>query len=210
MGADISRVRFDPLRRLRGRRAPAGQAAARRRLQRVRRAARPAAARGDVRPHLVRPRPRPRGRRVGAAPDARRRSASRHPAASSRSAAAGCTSTACSPRTTATPPNGFDPLLSRAHRHGRHAVRQAAVLADAGPAAGRRAAPRLPRRLAARGHRPRGSRPRRDRGRRRHDRAHADRVAGARCCRTSATRRARPTTTRSPAGSTRSRRPPGG
>ena len=38
------------------------------------------------------------------------------------------------------PPLGFDPLLSRAHRHRRHAVREAAVLADARPrcrAAGR-------------------------------------------------------------------------
>ena len=70
----------------------------------------------------------------------------------SRSAAAGCTSTGCSPRTTASTPPGFDPLLSERTGHGRHAVRQAAVLADARSAAGRRPAPRLPRRLGARGH----------------------------------------------------------
>src|SRR3954470_24190938 len=66
----------------------------------------------------------------------------------------------------ATSPSGFDPLLRertgaadalrpaarRADRHRRPAVRPAAVLADARPAAGRWAAPRLPRRVAARGH----------------------------------------------------------
>ena len=100
------------------------------------------------------------------------------------------------------------PAAPRAHRHGGHAVRQAAVLADARRAAGRRAAPRLPRRLAARGDarsRIRTS----SRSRSASTRPPARRPCGrCACCRTPATRPASRTTTRSRSGSTRSRRPP--
>ena len=65
MGADLSRVRFDPLRDFAGVVLQQGRAAARRRLQRARRDPRPAPAGGDRRPHVVRPRPRPRRRRRG-------------------------------------------------------------------------------------------------------------------------------------------------
>ena len=82
MGADISRVRFDPLRDFAGVVLQQGRllldadfneyvALLDRRLRAE-----------TVRPHLVRPRPRPGRRGVGAAADARRASASRRRAAS--------------------------------------------------------------------------------------------------------------------------------
>ena len=131
-----------------------------------------------MRPHIVRARPQSRRRRVGAPadaerlpgrrlgwrthgrprPDVRRRPARREPRCRA---------------------DDLRPAALREHRHGRPAVRPAAVLADARPAAQRRTAPRVPRCLAPRGHLPRGARARRNRRRRRHHSAHADGVAGA-------------------------------
>ena len=202
MGADVSRVRFDPLRDFAGVVLQQGRLLLDARLQRVRRAPRPAAAGGDVRPHLVRPRPRPRRRRVGAAPDARRvprhglrrrahdrprphvrrRAAGREPRRRRRSGSTRCSPSRPAPSTRRTTQQPYWPTPD--------------------PLPDRRPAPRLPRRLAARGHvasrirtwsrsrsastRPRARRPRGRCG----------------CCRTSATRPAPPTTRTSPAGST--------
>ena len=95
------------------------------------------------------------------------------------------------------------PAARRADGHGRHALRRSSRTGrtpDALPV--RRAAPRLPRRLAARGHPPGGPGPRRGGGRRRHDRPLADRLAGPAAARTRRRRLRLRTTTRSPAGST--------
>jgi hypothetical protein len=118
----------------------------------------------------------------------------RRAAADGRSRAA-CTSTGCSPRTTASARRRLDPLLSErtgtadtpydSSRTGRRPTR-----------CRRRHAPRVPRRLAARGHVPRGSRPRRGRRRRRHDRA-LQTAWQVRLLPNAATRAAPPTTTTS-------------
>ena len=195
MGADVSRVRFDPLSDFAGVVLQQGRLLLDADFNELRRAARPPPARGDV--DLTRsarpghagvawvPRQTPDGFRVtpsgGALTIGRGR----------------CTSTGCSPRTTARAATASTRCSRSAPARPTRRTTSSRTGRRPTPLPTSGTAPRLPRRLAARGHAPRGSGPRRDRGRRRHDRAHADRVAGAAARRTPATRPARPTTTRS-------------
>ena len=202
MGADVSRVRFDPLRDFAGVVLQQGRLLLDADFNELRRAARPAAARGDVRPHVVRPRPRPGGRGVGAAPDARRlprhgrrraahdrprahvrrRPARREPrqrAARVRPAAlASATGTADTPYDKQPYWPTPDPLPTGTDRTSRTST---SGIARSRPS-------RIP--ISSRSQ---SASTRRRAGRR------SGRCA---CCRTPATPRARPTTTRSPAGST--------
>ena len=105
---------------------------------------------------------------------------------SRRSAAAACTSTACSPRTTAPVAELSGTRRSRKMiGRGRRSTiapsraRSAALLPESAGAARRRSASRLSRRLAARGHAPRcDAESGRESGRRRQHDAPADRLAG--------------------------------
>ena len=182
MAADFSRVTHQSAARLRRRRAQAGRRAARCRRQRARRGRRPAAARAGRR------RPRPRhgvvdhARRVQASPRRRAALCDRQRAALRRRPAGR------EPRRGVRRPGQalFDALMAEASFADPIALRDAAVPAELHPRCRRRPAPRLPRRLAPRGHAPRSSPTLVETGgRRRHQLAPADRVAGA---------RARPTT----------------
>ena len=99
-----------------------------------------------------------------------------------RSAAAACTSTACSPRTTAPAPHGTTRCSGGARHRSRSPYDDQPYCPNAAPSRRcptDRHAPRLSRRVEARGDRARGPGPRREGGRRRHGDAPADRLAGA-------------------------------
>ena len=177
MGADFSRVRFNPLLDFAGVELKQGGVAARRRRQRARRrSSTGACARWRATCSAART-------VSSTTPDAFQITvAGRHAAASAR---AGSTSMACSPRTMARRPTDpakrlFDAAAGRAAVRRSDRLRRAALSAQSAGAADGRPSPRLPRRLEPRGHASRAARPGRERGRRRDQLAPADRLAGAR------------------------------
>ena len=158
MAADISRVRFDPLRDFAGVVLQQGRllldadfnelvALLDRRLR---------AETCDL--TSFGPDPDHAGRRLGAAADAGRLPRRRSRAGTSRSGAGACTSTACSPRTTASSSTGSTRSCARSRAPRTRRTCSSRTGQHARAAADRRHAPRVPRRLAARGHAPRGSR----------------------------------------------------
>ena len=160
MSGDYSRITFDPWQDYLGV-SCSRAASSRRRLERVGGRARTAAPRRHAR-HLIRPRRAARWCRR----DAGRLRDPRPARRRSRSAAAASTSTACWPRTTArrrsrgirgSPSSPVrDAVALRAAVPAIHAANQPAPAMSSTARCSRRAAPRLPRRLAARGHAPAG------------------------------------------------------